>query len=220
MRPAKNRDQHSSVFGFKNKVTLVSYVPRQNKAVLTISTMHHNDNVEGDNQKPEIILHYNDTKSGVGNLDHLATLYTSRRKANRWPVVLFGNCLDVGAVAALIIWLAQYPGWNSSAVNGRRRLFLLELGNELIKPQIQRRALVPQLKVPVRLAIKMVGIGSTQKTRAENQCVHGKRKRCALCPRESDKKARVVCGTCDRNVPYILVLTPTLSRRLPCIDAY
>ena len=119
---------------------------------------------------------------------------------NRWPVVLFGNCLDVGAVAALIIWLAQYPGWNSSAVNGRRRFFLLELGNELIKPQIQRRALVPQLKVPVRLAIKMVGIGSTQKPRAENQCVHGKRKRCALCPRESDKKARVVCGTCDRNV--------------------
>ena len=46
----------------------------------------------------------------------------------------------------------------------------------------------------------MVGIGSTPKTRAENQCVLGKRKRCALCPRESDKKARVVCGTCDRNV--------------------
>ena len=59
--------------------------------------------------------------------------------------------------------------------------------------------MLPQLKAPVRLAIIMVGIGSTQKTRAENQCVHGKRK-CALCPRESDKKARVVCGTCDRNV--------------------
>ena len=108
------------------------------RAVLAISTMHHDDNVEGDNQKPEIILRDNDTKSGVDNLDHLATLYTSRRKVNRWPVVLFGNCLDVGAVAALIIWLAQYPGWNSSAVNGRRRLFLLELGNELTKPQIQR----------------------------------------------------------------------------------
>ena len=65
--------------------------------------MHHDDNVEGDNQKLEIILHYNDTKSGVDNLDHLATLYTSRRKVNRWPVVLFGNRLDVGAVAALII---------------------------------------------------------------------------------------------------------------------
>ena len=70
--------------------------------------MHHDDNVEGDNQKFEFILHYNDTKSGVHNLDHLATLYTSRRKVNRWPVVLFGNCLDVGAVAALIIWLAAH----------------------------------------------------------------------------------------------------------------
>ena len=163
MRPAKNKDQHSSTFGFKTKVTLVSYVPQQNKAVLAISTMHHDDNLEGDNQKPEIILHYNDTKSGVDNLDHLATLYTSRRKVNCWPVVLFGNCLDVSAVADLIMFLAQYPEWNSCPVNGRRRLFLLELGNELIKPQIQRRALVPQLKVQVRLAIKMVGIGSTQK---------------------------------------------------------
>ena len=148
MRPAKNKDQNSSIFGFKTKVTLVSYVPQQNKAVLAISTMHHDDNVEGDDQKPEIILDNNDTKSGVDNLDHLATLYTSCGKVKLSPVVLFGNCLDVGAVADLIIWLAQYPGWNSSAVNGRRRLFLLELGNELIKPQIQRRALVPQLKSP------------------------------------------------------------------------
>ena len=101
-------------------VNILTLSPRgeQNKAVLAISTMHHDDNVEGDNQKPEIILHYNDTKSLVDNLDHRATLYTSRRKVNRWPVVLFGNCLDVGAVAALIIWLAQYPGWNFSAVNG------------------------------------------------------------------------------------------------------
>ena len=60
--------------------------------------------------------------------------------------------------------------------------------------------MVPKLKVPVRLAIKMVGIGSTQKQRAENQCVHGKCERSALCPRESDKKACVVCGTCDRYV--------------------
>ena len=109
MRPAKN--ETSSIFGFKNKVTLVSYVPQQNKAVLAMSTMHHDDNVEGDNQKPEIILHYNDTKSGVDNLDRLATLYTSRRKVNRWPIVLFGNCLDVGAVAALIIWLNCSVSW-------------------------------------------------------------------------------------------------------------
>ena len=74
MRPAKNKDQSSSIFGFKNKVALVSYVPQQNKTVLAISTKHHDDNVEGDNQKPEIILHYNDTKRIVDDLDHLATL--------------------------------------------------------------------------------------------------------------------------------------------------
>jgi len=51
--------------------------------------MHNDKAVEGDHKKPQIILHYNATKSGVDNMDHLATLYTSRRKTNRWPLVHF-----------------------------------------------------------------------------------------------------------------------------------
>ena len=77
-------------------------------------------------------MHYNATKSGVDNLDHLCTLYTCRRKVNRWPVVLFGNCIDVGAVAAFVIWMAKYPEWKSSEGKRRRRIFLLELGQELV----------------------------------------------------------------------------------------
>ena len=58
-----------------------------------------------------IILHYNATEGGMDNLDHLSTMYTTRRKVNRWHVVLFGNCIDVGAVAAFIIWLVNFPEW-------------------------------------------------------------------------------------------------------------
>ena len=87
--------------------------------------------VDGDTQKPEIILYYNSAKSGVDNLDHLATMYTSRRKVNRWPVALFGNVVDVGAAAAFIVWLGNFPQWKISEGKRRRRLFLSELGNFL-----------------------------------------------------------------------------------------
>ena len=71
--------------------------------------MHHDASVADKVHKPEIIMNYNATKSGVNNLDHLSTMYTTRRKVNRWPVVLFGNFIDVGAVAAFIIWLVNFP---------------------------------------------------------------------------------------------------------------
>ena len=71
--------------------------------------MFHGTSVAEQVRMPKIILHYNATKSGVNNLDYLFTMHTTRRKVNRWPVVLFGNCIDVGDVAAFIIWLVNFP---------------------------------------------------------------------------------------------------------------
>ena len=63
---------------FSHQLPLVSSVPKEKHAVFVLSTVHHDDQVDGDTQKPEIILYYNSAKSGVDNLDHLATMYTSR----------------------------------------------------------------------------------------------------------------------------------------------
>ena len=158
MKPNSSREVYSSMFGFKDQVTLVSYVPKKNKAVKALSTMHHDTVVEGEEYKPEIIMHYNATKSGVDNLDHLCTLYTCRRKVNRWSVVLFGNYIDVGAVAAFVIWMAKYPEWKSSQGKRRRRIFLLELGQELVIPHIKRRAATSGLRASIRMAMNMIGL--------------------------------------------------------------
>jgi len=182
-------------------MTLVSYVPKHSKSVLAPSTMHHDASVGGEVHKPEIIMHYNATKSGVDNLDHLSTMYTARRKVNRWPVVLFGNCIDVGAVAAFIIWLVNFPEWKSSEGRRRRRLFLLELAQGLIMPQVRRRSLIPTLQAPIRLAMKMVGVEAPgQPQRAQQAVGVAKRRRCCLCPRHVDKKVRLECGACRKPV--------------------
>ncbi len=66
----KTRAAHSSVYGFLNEKTLVSYVPKPNKAVILISSKHHTDSiVESSDSKPEIILFYNATKGSVDAFD-------------------------------------------------------------------------------------------------------------------------------------------------------
>lgn len=57
--PSNTRPQKSSIFAYQDDVTLVSYCPKQNKAVLVLSTMHSDGTVDEDTQKPDIILFYN-----------------------------------------------------------------------------------------------------------------------------------------------------------------
>lgn len=40
--PKKSRKRESSVFGFQKDSMLVSYVPKQNRAVILLSTMRNN----------------------------------------------------------------------------------------------------------------------------------------------------------------------------------
>ena len=67
--PDSTRQQFTSVFGFQDKATIVSYVPKKNKAVILLSTNHHDIDISSDeSRKPQIfffILDYNKGKCGV-----------------------------------------------------------------------------------------------------------------------------------------------------------
>ncbi|XP_037882974.1 piggyBac transposable element-derived protein 4-like [Glossina fuscipes] len=102
--PHRHREVESNIFGFRKNITLVSYVPKKNKAVLLLSTLHHNAEIDVNNKnKSTINTFYNTTKVGVNLLDQMAQSFTARRKTNRWPNVLFYNLVDVCAIAAKII---------------------------------------------------------------------------------------------------------------------
>lgn len=71
----KQRPIKSSLFGFQDDQTLLSYIPKRNENVLLASSMHFDDAVDettGDATKPEIITFYNSTKDGVDILDQLS----------------------------------------------------------------------------------------------------------------------------------------------------
>ena len=73
-----------------------------------LSTMHALPDISSTSceKKPEVILYYNSTKSGVDILDRMVRTYTSKRMTRRWPVALFYNMLDVSAVNAYVVYMA------------------------------------------------------------------------------------------------------------------
>ena len=86
----------------------------------------------------------------------LETNREAKRRVREWnnenPEI--GNVVDVGAVAAFVIWLGNFPQWKISEGKRRRCLFLSELANQLVLPEIRRRAVTPTLQAPIRNAMK------------------------------------------------------------------
>jgi hypothetical protein len=110
-----------------------------------MSTQFLDDSVSDESRKkPSMILEYNRTKGRVDNADKLVREYSCARRTSRWPLRLFMNMLDIGALNAFIIWMLKNKDWNQRKPNRRYR-FLLELGKELTNPNILRRASNPMV---------------------------------------------------------------------------
>jgi hypothetical protein len=97
------KEIESSMFAFKDHLTLISYVPAKNKVVLLISTYHHDKKViisepsvrkPQITKKPEIIYDYNKYKGGVDTFDHLIELNTCRRRTFKWTFNVFMFLVD------------------------------------------------------------------------------------------------------------------------------
>jgi len=85
----KSREVGSSLFAFHDYLTLVSFVPKQNKAVLLLSSKHHDNLVDKKSGKPNIILDYNKTKGAIDTVNQMCHKYTVKRGTRRWPLCIF-----------------------------------------------------------------------------------------------------------------------------------
>lgn len=196
------KKEYSSMFAFKKKCTLVSYVPKKSRAVILLSTEHSDDKVsdETTKYKPDIVLHYNSTKGAVDATDQMVQKYTTQRKTARWPMVLFYHMIDIAALNAYKIWVMHIPEYRRGHLDARRK-FLLELGKDLAKENMMFRYrnnnglkkstkehilnILPELKpndIP-QDAGRAAGQG-----------------RCFLCSRVKDRKSRQRCIKCNHFV--------------------
>ena len=199
----KDRPVGSSCFGFDQNTTIVSYVPKRNKSVILMSTMHHDDKVDETTGKPDIILFYNHTKGAVDTVDQLCHSYSVQRKTRRWPLAYFFNMLNLVGINAFIVFVKSLPLWNASSLS-RRKKFLTELGMELTGPYVERRKqTLTGVQRPIQHAMAVCAnaeehAGPTDEVGLPTTSLKSSRKRCHRCAR--DRKASRTCHRCNRTV--------------------
>ncbi|XP_050461357.1 uncharacterized protein LOC126856669 [Cataglyphis hispanica] len=127
--------QHPTM-SFKNDTILVSYVSQRDKAIIVLSTTHHDAKFNPQTKKPVIIEHYNATKDAIDVAEQTCAIYSVSKKIKRWPLTVFFVLLDVAGVNAQIL----FNGSQSKFLQKYRRGFLKNLMLALLKPHLQERA--------------------------------------------------------------------------------
>lgn len=103
--------------------------------------------------------------------------------------------LDISAYNAFVIFTEINTEWNKNK-KIKSRLFLEELGNELILQEISRRSVLPRSS-----AAKMIVINTrktAETTEKAPKPTNLKRGRCFICPsRSNSTKYSRKCGSCE-----------------------
>lgn len=196
--PAHHRKIDSTIFGFTKDFTISSYVPKRNKAVITVSSMHHTPNVDETTKKPEIILFYNQTKIGVDLLDQRCSNYSTGRRTRRWPLAIFYRLLDISASNCYVVYLSLQPqGQNVKT----RFKFMKKLAKQLTRPHMQRRETNVKLQRDIRVGIQRILRGNQtnpavapSSSGAEEKLAV--RKNCSTCTYTKKRKTQYMCFEC------------------------
>ena len=171
---------------------------KKNKAVILLSTLHDSfDTSECEHKKPEVILFYNSTKSGVDTVDQMARHYSVKRSTRRWPLALFFDILDLACLNAFTVYCKFLHNLKGKKL---RRQFLLELGKELVKPQIKKRILLPQCRTQAITSSIVASGFKDLLPDIQDEVQTPKRRRCESCPRSNDRKVNQRCESCNKFV--------------------
>lgn len=152
----------------------------------------------GRKKKTEIITYYNKHKIGVDMVDKMCSGYNVQRGTRRWPMVIFFTMLNVSGINSQIIYLG-----NGNEVPPRR-VFLQELGSELIRDQLIRRSSLTHLPRTITLRISeilpkyQISTPSSTKLAVADE---SKRKRCHPC--WENKFTRLTKYTCKECGQYL-----------------
>ncbi|CAH2006447.1 unnamed protein product [Acanthoscelides obtectus] len=196
--PTKNREEKTSIFGFREDLTMASYCPKKNKAVIVISSMHHDSSIDpesGENRLPEIITCYNQTKVGVDLVDQMSDNYNVARTTNRWPMVVFYDLLNISGINACCVYKANHP--NEKVL---RSDFIEKFAWELIKPQIEHRSTISVIPREIRRRARhLLGLEEVLPPPPPPDMPGSCIRRCYICTRSRNKSTRKICHKCSRH---------------------
>ena len=210
LRNIKGREILSSkfIFDLQNNITIVSFIPKKSKNVLLLSSSHFDAEISDVGSKPQMILDYNHTKSGVDVMDGRIEHFTCRRKINRWPCLIFFNLLDIANLNGFLLF--QKQGYNHS-----RKHFIKELARQLAFDHMQSRMQFKNLSFSIRYAANLLGIIAPPQPIIPT--ANSQPRKCLLCPPRNKKSTRQVCESCKRSVCSDHAIT---SKKVTCNDCH
>uniref|UniRef100_A0A1B6CEU0 PiggyBac transposable element-derived protein domain-containing protein n=1 Tax=Clastoptera arizonana TaxID=38151 RepID=A0A1B6CEU0_9HEMI len=192
--PNKQRQVGSSAFGFSDDKTMVSFVPKVNKAVILVSSMHDTKTIDPVTNKPDIILDYNKTKGGVDTCDKMCAAYSVSRVTRRWPQAIFYVLMNISGINARVLHSFTNP-----KNIPRRRIFQKNLALDLMKGHLAVRSKIKSLPKDIYLFLERYREEPEQVVSA-NEPPARKRGTCWLCGRQRNSSASTKCGKCSRFV--------------------
>lgn len=195
----KRREQFTSLFGFSDGKTLVSYVPRPNKNVILISTLHNDNTIDPESEekrKPEMVTFYNSTKGGVDTADKMCATFNVSRNIKRWPMIIFFHLLNVAGINSQVIYLSN------DLEPLRRRLFLKKLAHELTIEELRRRSM-KTVGMPTGLQNRLKRFRPPpDEEETITSPLPPKRKRCLPCTSETGLRRLTnhICKKCNTSI--------------------
>lgn len=203
--PSKTREVKSSLFGFQEDTMMVSFVPKRNKSVILMSTLHDQPDIDSSTNKPQMILDYNETKGGVDTVDKMCAAYSVSRTTRLWTQAVFYILLNIGGINSQVLFFATDPK-NLC----RRRIFLKNLALQLMKEHLLTRSKIPTLPKDTRFTLRThlkldeeaVQQPLTDRKRGKcKDCVNtNTTKRCDQCKSFTCAKhstVQVICKNCE-----------------------
>ena len=108
--------------------------------------------------------------------------------------------LHVAALNAFVVFSTQNLELEVGKTHNRR-LFLQNLAEELVFPQMRRQLRVStNLQSTVLVAMERCGVRRKENVGTVSETLVTKRKRCHYCPLKKDCKSAMVCKKCNKNV--------------------
>lgn len=174
----------TTTYGFTKDLTLISHSTKPSKAVILISFMHHQKEIDEDVQKPEIISYYNRTKGGVDALDEKCSVYCTGRRTRRWPMAIFYRLLDISSVNSFVL----HNSFKNNTILSRSD-FMKKLAFELVKPELERRYENTCILREIRYSIgRVLGVTKSLKDTPIYEGKLEKQKTCRICPPKKKKE--------------------------------
>ena len=160
-----------------------------------MSSAHNSAGVqtEREDKKPAAIHDYNQGKGGVDVLDSCIEDFSTKRKTNRYPLVIFFNVLDVSVYNAFLLCKESQSHVNTKC----RRQFMKNLATALAKENMQSRMENPNVFCQAKDSFARFGLSKeTLLPKNIRNQDDKKPKQCSMCRRTT----RSSCDNCQRRI--------------------